>query len=186
VVVRGWAGPDADNDIGLQASEVVALGFVDLVGSTSWAEGLTLGEQSLALSRFESVAWSSAVLAGGRVVKMIGDAAFFASPSVDAACAVALEVCRAASDDPVLPPARAAVVHGAATSREGDYFGPVVNVVSRLVKVAEPNTVVVTDEAAAELSADRWTLRDVGLQSLDGIDQPVHAFEVRLDGSAPH
>jgi adenylate cyclase len=58
------------------------LGFVDLVGSTSWAEGLTLRDHSLVLSRFESAAWSSAVLAGGRVIKMIGAEVFFAAPTV--------------------------------------------------------------------------------------------------------
>ncbi len=93
-------------------TEIVALGFVDLVGSTAWAEALSLRDQSLALTRFESAAWSSAVLAGGRVVKMIGDEVFFAAPTVDAACRIGTEVCQAAADDDVLPPARGAVGFG--------------------------------------------------------------------------
>ena len=109
VLARGWSpgvGPiDApDNQRALMPgpSEIVALGFVDLVGSTSWAEGLSLREHSLALSRFESSAWSSAVLAGGRVVKMIGDEVFFAAPTVDAACRIGSEVCRGAALDALL------------------------------------------------------------------------------------
>ena len=95
--------------------ERVALGFVDLVGSTAWAEGLSLRDQSLALSGFESTAWSSAVLAGGRVVKMIGDEVFFVAPSVDTACRIALDVCGAVAVDPLLPAARGAVGYGLVT-----------------------------------------------------------------------
>jgi adenylate cyclase len=178
VAVRGWSASVDQDEVVLEASETVALGFVDLVGSTAWAETLSLRDQSLALSRFESVAWSSAVTAGGRVVKMIGDAAFFAAPSVDAACTIAYEVCQAASEDPVLPPARAAVGYGAATSREGDYFGPLVNLVSRLVKVATPGTVVVTVEAAWVLAPEQWSQHDLGPQSLRGFDHRVRAIEI--------
>jgi adenylate cyclase len=164
----GEAGPSA----------VVALGFVDLVGSTAWAEELTLRDQSLALARFESVAWSSAVLAEGRVVKMIGDEVFFVAPNVDAACRIAIEVCRAVALDPLLPPARGAVGYGQVAAREGDYFGPLVNLVARLVKVAVPGSVVVTEEAAAAASPDRWALVDLGPQQVRGIEHPVAAFAV--------
>jgi adenylate cyclase len=183
---RGWSSPGGVGARGEGAqgatavratggpSERVALGFVDLVGSTSWAEGLSLRDQSLGLSAFESTAWSSAVLAGGRVVKMIGDEVFFVAPSVDAACRIALEVCAAVAADARLPPARGAVGYGPVTSREGDYFGPLVNLVSRLVKVAAPGLVVVTADAAAALTDDGgWTTRKLAPQSLRGVDQPV-------------
>jgi adenylate cyclase len=175
---RDWSSSPPESAAVAGPSELVALGFVDLVGSTPWAERLSLREQNLALSRFESAAWSSAVLTGGRVIKMIGDEVFFAALSVDAACQIALDVCRAASVDPLLPPARGAVGYGAVTPREGDYFGPLVNLVSRLVKVAAPGTVVVTVEAAAVLPVDGRTLRDLGPQQLRGLAQPVKAFVV--------
>ena len=109
---RSWLGPSPPTDDDAEGpTEVVALGFVDLVGSTAWAQTLNLRDQNLALTRFESAAWTSAVLAGGRVVKMIGDEVFFAAPTADAACRIGLEVCRAAAEDEVLPPARGAVGH---------------------------------------------------------------------------
>jgi len=185
VLARGWSpgvGPiDApDNQRALMPgpSEIVALGFVDLVGSTSWAEGLSLREHSLALSRFESSAWSSAVLAGGRVVKMIGDEVFFAAPTVDAACRIGSEVCRGAALDALLPPARGAVGHGLVTPREGDYFGPLVNLLSRLVKAAAPGELILTEEAAASLPADGWSLREMEAQTLRGLERPVRVFAV--------
>jgi class 3 adenylate cyclase len=180
VLARGWSAPTGADEGTDPAgpSEVVALGFVDLVGSTAWAEGLSLREQSLALSRFESAAWFSAVLAGGRVVKMIGDEAFFSAPSADAACRIGTEVCRAVAADPLLPPARGAVGFGPATPREGDYFGPLVNLVSRLVKVAAPGALVVTEETAAALPTDRWVLQELEPQRLRGLEHPVRVFAV--------
>ena len=99
---RSWSGPIPSDAEG--PSEVVALGFVDLVGSTAWAQSTSLRVQNLALTRFESAAWTSAVLAGGRVIKMIGDEVFFAAPTAEAGCRIAVEVCRAAAEDEVLPP----------------------------------------------------------------------------------
>jgi class 3 adenylate cyclase len=177
---RDWAAEEAD-----ASSEVAALGFVDLVGSTAWAERLSLRDHSLALSRFESVAWAAAVLSEGRVVKTIGDEAFFTAPSVDAACRIGLEVCRVVAEDPLLPPARAAVGHGMVTPREGDYFGPLVNVVSRLVKVAAPGTLVVTEDAAAVLGTDDWSVDELEPQVLRGLDHVVRTFAVSLPAPAP-
>ena len=188
VMARGWSEAGADGAAGSAgggAGEVVALGFVDLVGSTSWAEGLSLRDQSLALSRFESAAWSSAVLAGGRVVKMIGDEVFFAAPTADAACRIGIEVCRAAALDPLLPPGRGAVGLGLVTPREGDYFGPLVNQVSRLVKVAPPDGLVVTEAAATALPVGQWLTEELAPQQLRGVDHPVQVFAARLGDSQP-
>lgn len=174
---RRWVDGDAVGAFASEGpSEVVALGFVDLVGSTAWAQGLNLRDQSLALTRFESAAWSSAVLAGGRVVKTIGDEVFFAAPSADAACQIGLEVCEAAAQDPVLPPARGAVGVGPVTPREGDYFGPMVNLLARLVKAGAPGELVVTEAAAAALSPDEWSLTALEPTELRGIEEPVRAF----------
>ncbi len=174
-----WPGEGAtDDDEEGGPTEVVALGFVDLVGSTAWAQSLPLRDQNLALTRFESAAWSSAVLAGGRVVKTIGDEVFFVAPSPDAACRIAIEVCQAAAADHVLPPARGAVGIGPATPREGDYFGPTVNLVARLVKAAAPGEVVVTEAAAEGLSPLQWSLTPLDAAHLRGIDEPVPVFHV--------
>ena len=181
LLARSWLAPTEPSD-GVfpldPSSEIVALGFVDLVGSTLWAEQNSLRDQSLALSRFESSAWSSALLAGGRVVKMIGDEVFFTAPSVDAACRIGTEVCQAAALDPALPPARGAIGFGTAIPREGDYFGPIVNLVARLVKLAAPGELVITEEAAATLPAGRWIVRALGPHQIRGVHHPVPIFAV--------
>jgi adenylate cyclase len=185
VAVRSW-GQDAgtnpaeaiDIPSGGANAEYVALGFVDLVGSTAWGQGLSLRDQSLALARFESAAWSSAVLSGGRIVKMIGDEVFFAAPTADAACRIGIDAIRAAAEDEVLPPARGVVGLGYATPREGDYFGPLVNLLSRMEKIGNPNDLIVTEEVAKELTPADWTVEALEPIELRGIKEPVRAFRV--------
>jgi adenylate cyclase len=190
VVVRSWGQEggtslsEAGDALSAGASaEHVALGFVDLVGSTAWAQRLSLREQSLALSRFESAAWSSAVLSGGRIVKMIGDEVFFAAPTADAACRIGIDAIRAAAEDEVLPPARGVVGIGYATPREGDYFGPLVNLLSRMEKIGNPNDLIVTEEAAKELTTKDWSVEALEPIELRGIEQPVQAFHIERVGT---
>jgi adenylate cyclase len=176
---RSWLGSGLPADAETQGpTEVVALGFVDLVGSTAWSQTMHLREQSLALTRFESAAWSSAVLAGGRVIKTIGDEVFFAAPTPEAACLIGLEICRAVAEDEQLPPARGAVGVGPATPREGDYFGPLVNLLSRLAKAGAPGEVVVTEAVAADLPPEAWALQAIEPAVLRGIAEPVPGFIV--------
>lgn len=137
---RASSGPGTGPEV------TIAIGFVDLAGSTEWASSLALRTQADALARFESAAWDIATRHGGRIVKLIGDEVMFAASGAPAACDIALEVCAAVDADPSLPPARAAVGHGLVASRDGDYYGPLVHLVARAVKVAAEGRVVVTDE----------------------------------------
>ena len=116
---------------------------------------------------------------------MIGDEVFFTAPSVDAACRIGIEVGQAAAADPLLPPARGAVGFGLVTPREGDFFGPLVNLVSRLVKVARPGALVVTEEAAAALPLDRWVLHELDPQLLRGLEHPVRVLTAESVESPP-
>jgi adenylate cyclase len=185
IAVRGWGqetgtSPAEGVDPLISGANVehVALGFVDLVGSTAWAQSLSLRDQSLALSRFESAAWSSAVLCGGRIVKMIGDEVFFSAPTADAACRIGTDVIRAAAEDEVLPSARGVVGLGYATPREGDYFGPLVNLLSRMVKIGNPSDLIVTEEVARELTPKDWSVEALESTELRGIEEPVRVFRV--------
>jgi adenylate cyclase len=186
MAVRSWGPESGTSPFGAvdavtagANAEHVALGFVDLVGSTAWAQGLNLRDQSLALARFESAAWESAVLSGGRIVKMIGDEVFFAAPTADAACRIGIDAIRAAAEDEVLPPARGVVGLGYATPREGDYFGPLVNLLSRMVKIGNPNDLIVTEEVAKELAPSDWSVEALEPTELRGIEQPVQIFRVQ-------
>ncbi len=85
----------------------VGIGFVDLVGSTQWARGLSLKDHALALARFESAAWDIATEYGGRVVKLIGDEAMIVSASAETTSRIALALCAAVTAEATLPGAPA-------------------------------------------------------------------------------
>jgi len=57
------------------------------------------------------------------------------------------------ADDQLLPPARAGLAVGPVLARDGDYFGPVVNLAARIVDVARPSCVMVSDELRDTLGA---------------------------------
>jgi adenylate cyclase len=67
-------------------------------------------------------------------------------------------------------------------SREGDYFGAVVNLASRLTRLAFPGTVLVSREVAAALTGDEaFRLRRIARQRVRGIGR-LEVF--RLDPTA--
>jgi adenylate cyclase len=161
----------------------VGLGFVDLVASTAWAAGLTLKEHAMALAGFEAAAWDIASRHNGRVVKLIGDEAMFLAPSGVDTTRIARELCRAVADDAALPEARGAVGYGTVGARDGDYFGPLVNLVARAVKVADPGWVVVTETVRDQLGdspvRERWEIAELSAPELRGVGEPGRLFAVR-------
>ena len=88
---------------------------------------------------------------GGRIVKTIGDEVMFITEEPAAAATIALRLARASNQDAVLPDARAGLASGPVLSREGDYYGQVVNLASRLTELAFPGTVLASSDLATEL-----------------------------------
>ena len=152
----------------------VAVAFVDLVSSTTWAESVDPAVHAEALRRFEMQSSTLASDHGARLVKLIGDEVMIVADDPAALCRVAIDICRIAGADPDLPAARGAVGYGMVTARDGDYFGPVVNVAARATKMAAPNGVVVTAEVARLLDPDSWLIESIGPHDLRGVGETVH------------
>ncbi len=140
--------------------------------------------------RFEHLAFDTVAEEGGRVVKTIGDEVMFVSGDVSAAARIARRLTDRSLDDVLLPPARAGLARGSVVTREGDYFGPVVNLASRLVEIAKPGSVIASDEVHSSLSDDPafgWKrlrprrIRDIGrveiwaLAAIDRIEEDLGA-----------
>lgn len=64
-----------------------------------------------------------------------------------------LDVAAAAGDE-TLPEIRVGAAWGPTLSWQGDLFGPTVNLASRLVNIARPGTVLISETMAAELQSD--------------------------------
>jgi adenylate cyclase len=144
------------------------VGFADLVGYTALSQDLSESEIAALVERFEAVASDRVVAAGGRVVKMIGDAVMFAA-GPRAAAEIALDL-STAFDGPDVPRVRVGLASGRVVSRAGDLFGPVVNLASRASATARPGSVLVAPDLAADLAADpRFALQRIRPRRLKGI-----------------
>ncbi len=163
----------------------LAVGFVDLVGFTAISQQLSEGELAETVERFEALAYEHIPGRGGRVVKMIGDEVMFAADQGHTAAEIALALVEAYARDPDLPEVRVGLAMGPAISWEGDLFGPTVNLASRLVNIARPGTVLVSDELGTQLEATRaFALRHLRPIALKGIGR-VRSWVLRRAPAAP-
>ena len=152
----------------------LAIGFADLVGSTTLADSRSLAQLSAALDGFERTATEVVAAGGGRVVKFIGDEVMFRVADPDAACAIALDLVNRVEADPDLPPLRAGVAFGDVLSRDGDFYGPVVNLAARITKLAPLNGVVTTAATADALATGHsFSVSALGAIEMNGISEPV-------------
>jgi adenylate cyclase len=103
---------------------------------------LSTRELGSVLTEFEHVAADTVTAAGGRVVKLIGDEVLYTAVDEASICKVARTLVGTLAEHPVVPPARAGVAAGDVLVRDGDVFGPVVNLAARAAKVAAANEVV--------------------------------------------
>ena len=174
--VQSWLNEPTTDRTPFKVRAIVdtAVGFLDLVGYTAWCEQLGPNELARAVNDFEQAAGELITMNGGRVVKNIGDAVMYVTSSTDIACRVALELCRFVDEHPLLTQLRAAVAVGDVQQRDGDYFGSTVNRAARLVKEAEPGTLV-SDAEVDGFSAERR-----GTTTLRGIDEPVPVYRITL------
>jgi class 3 adenylate cyclase len=156
-------------------TQVLVVGFVDLVGSTELSEQLSVNDLGVTLTAFENIATDTVTAGGGRVIKLIGDEILFTAADAPTGAAVALDLARRFSNHPVLPPVRAGLAGGVVLLRDGDAFGAVVNLAARVVKAAPPGAVVATAEVAAESG---FAYEPCGHQRLKGIAEPVELFRL--------
>jgi adenylate cyclase len=148
----------------------MAVGFVDLVGSTALAQCLSTRELGAVLTAFEQLAVDAVTSSGGRVVKLIGDEVLYTAPDEASACTIALSLAGTFADHPSVPAVRAGVAGGEVLLRDGDVYGPVVNLAARVVKVAGPGEVVAPASVAVGAGVSAESL---GQRELKGFDDDV-------------
>ena len=157
----------------------LAVGFVDLVGSTALQADLdpvALGEQ---VSRFEARAFDVTASGGGRLVKFIGDEIMVAAPDPVAACRIVVDLIDAFTDDGTQP--RAGLVFGEVLFRHGDYYGPVVNLAARLVDAAIPGEALVDASVVDSVKEDDLGFEPAGRRMVKGFAAPVAVWTLTAD-----
>ena len=131
---------------------VLAVGFADMVGFTLLSQHLGDDELAAVVRRFEEISYDIVAAHGGRVVKTIGDEVMFVVSDPASAARIGIELAEAYADDDLLGDVRVGLAAGSLLVRDGDYFGPTVNLAARIVQIAEPGTVLVSDELHSMLA----------------------------------
>jgi adenylate cyclase len=156
----------------------LAVGFVDLVGYTPLTRQLPTDELTRVIAEFEARAFDVVTTRDGRVVKLIGDEVMFSALDAVAACEIALELFETVGRDAGITP-RGGLAVGELLVRAGDYYGPVVNLASRIADLAVPDEILVTTDVHDEvLKTDVAGFRfdPAGRRMLKGFDDPVELF----------
>jgi class 3 adenylate cyclase len=165
-------------------SGTVTLLFTDVEGSTRLWDA-ERDAMAAALRRHDEILRGAIEQVGGYVFKTVGDsfcAAFSAARAgLDAALAAQRDL--AAQSWPTSRPivVRMGLHAGVCDERDGDYFGPAVNRVARLLAVASGGQVLVSG-VAAELLSDELPegvdLRELGTRQLKDLSRPERIYEV--------
>jgi predicted ATPase/class 3 adenylate cyclase len=178
---------DAFQSGGLPAGTVTFL-FTDIEGSTKRWEHLPQAME-VALIRHDAILRSAIENQNGRVFKTIGDAfcAAFADPAAALLAAVDAQRALAAEAWGEIGSIRArmALHSGAVEPRAGDYFGPPVNRVARILSTGYGEQVLVST-ATATAGRDRLppgaSLLDLGAHRLKDLLQPEHIYQLVVPG----
>jgi adenylate cyclase len=160
----------------------LAVGFGDLVGSTALAQRLSTPELGAVLGEFETMALDVITSQGARLVKLIGDEVMFVSFDAARACEIGLRLRELVIAHDVLPTLRVGIAMGEVLSRDGDFFGPVVNLAARAAKLAGSDAVAVSSELRAAVERGQhaiYLFEDLGNLTVSGFEAPTHLYALR-------
>ena len=160
------------------SARTVYVAFADIVGFTGLGERVDVDEVGRLVGRLADLAFE-ATQPPARIVKTIGDAVMFVAPAPEPLLETALDlVARAEEADYEFLELRVGLAAGVALSREGDWYGPPVNLASRATGVARPGSVLATQEVRdAVENGYRWS--PAGEWKLKGIKERVPLYRVR-------
>jgi adenylate cyclase len=169
-----------------QDGESQVIGFADLVRFSEMS--LTLDDRELAVvvGRFDALVHDVVVRHEGRVVKMIGDAAMFSVVEPERAALIALDLSEQVDRDPLLGGLRVGMASGPILARDGDLYGPVVNVASRIAAIGRAGAINVNQSLRDSLAHDhRFTFRSLGNRTLRHIGEQ-RVYRLRAGDLSQH
>lgn len=146
------------------------VGFADLVGFTALSQQVGDDELAAIVDQFEQLAFDVVTANGGRVVKMIGDEVMFTVDAPGAAAEIGLALAEGTRGADELSDLRVGMAHGPLLEREGDLYGPVVNLASRVTAIAFPGSIVVSESLHDRLvDRQEYRLRSMRPRNLKDI-----------------
>jgi predicted ATPase/class 3 adenylate cyclase len=165
-------------------SGTVSFAFTDIEGSTQRWERDRVAMQD-AVRRHDALMRAAIVENGGHVFKTIGDAfcAAFSRPEDAVAAMLDAQRALAAEDFSAIDGlrVRAAIHTGTTDERDGDYFGPTINRVARLLAIGHGGQVLVsrvTSDLVQGALPPQASLRDLGEHRLKDLARPEYVYQL--------
>jgi adenylate cyclase len=183
--IRGQLITEAEREAGrLAGAREVAVGFADLVNYTRMGERLAPEDVGRIAGRFAQLSVAAAA-PEVQLVKMIGDAAMFVSPTAPPLVHTGISLVQRVHDEgAAFPDVRVGLALGVATPRGGDWFGRPVNLANRVTDVAKPGTLLATEPIRDQTPDLPWKRKR--RRRLKGIDGRVRLFSLDpREASAP-
>jgi adenylate cyclase len=112
----------------------------------------------------------------GRLIKSLGDGAMLVYPDPTGAVTAGARIIAMMRQEAV-PGVHAAVHHGLAIAREGDYFGTAVNLAARLLALSGRDELVTTS-AVVEATGSRFHWLPLGPRTIRGVADPLPIFRL--------
>ena len=115
-------------------------------------------------------------------MKTLGDGVLFAADDPAAALECSAAIVEGLHELDSGLDARCGGAFGAVVERDGDIYGSIVNLASRIAALAEPASMVVTRGIALQGSAAGFVVSPLGSRSIRGFPEEFELFEVDLCG----
>ncbi len=160
--------------------------FTDLVGYTSLMSRLGDDRAFKLLREHNNIVRDALTKFAGREIKHTGDGVMASFDVADQAVRAASQIVNeiAAVEVPGEEDSgerlsiRIGMTSGEPLEDQGDLFGSVVNLASRLCDLAESGEILISDKCETELSDDSIKLESIGNVSIRGFDEPIAVSKV--------
>ncbi|MBV8529872.1 MAG: adenylate/guanylate cyclase domain-containing protein [Candidatus Eremiobacteraeota bacterium] len=180
--------PDSGPPASARPTGTVAFLFTDIEGSTQRWESHREAMDD-AVKRHDALLREAVNRHNGYVFKTVGDAFCVAFARVSDAVAAAFDAQRALSAQDFSSvgglPIRIGLHVGEASERNGDYFGPAVNRVARLMSIGHGGQILVSgvtrDLASRDLPGGA-SLLDLGSHRLKDLTEPEQVWQLTIEG----
>jgi len=151
----------------VQTTEVV-VGFADIVSFTALSNEMDEDQIGDLVEVFEGRCHDVISTHRGRVIKSLGDSVLFVNDDPVRAIKTAEGIIEVIGRDDRLPDVRVGLASGPVVLRQGDVYGPPVNLAARLTAVARRNRVIIDETTAQMLPASLYETRRLPARPLRG------------------
>jgi class 3 adenylate cyclase len=159
------------------------IAFVDLSGFTQMTEEQGDDASIWLANQLVSEAEIATAAHGTKIVKLLGDGVMLHGDDLGRLIETAIDLVDALPRAG-LPPAHAGIHAGPLIERDGDYFGRVVNIASRIASQASAHEVLLSQAAAIRAPA-HVVVTELPAATLRGVSEPMILFRAVAGGSSP-